>query len=166
MPSAWIAVPADDRAFVDTNVLVYAHDASEADKQPVARAMLELLWQDRTGTISTQVLQEFYVTATRKLPLPLSRQEAREIVELYSAWPTVVIDSTVILAATRIEEEYQLSFWDALILEAARIAGSRRLLTEDLQHGSVIDGIRIENPFAPAARASTSVPGEPPVIDA
>lgn len=145
-------MPADDRAFIDTNVLLYAYDASETEKQPVARALLETLWQERSGTVSTQVLQEFYVTATRKLPRPLTRDEAREIVDLYSAWPVVLIDPTLILGASRVEEEHQLSFWDALILEAARVAGAARLLTEDLQHGRIIEGLRIENPFAPGVQ--------------
>lgn len=138
---------AAERAFVDTNVLLYAHDATETAKQPVARAALRDLWGRRSGTLSTQVLQEFYVTATRKLPRPLSRAEAREVVDIYSAWQVVMIDPGVIIAATRIEEEHQLSFWDALILETARIAGADVLLTEDFQHGHVIEGVRIENPF-------------------
>ena len=143
-------MPADGRAFVDTNVLLYAYDATESLKQPLARAVLETLWNERSGTLSTQVLQEFYVAATRKLSHPLSRHEAREIVELYSTWPTVVIDRTVILAATRIEEDHRLSFWDALILEAARLAGASRLVTEDLQHGQIVGGVGIENPFLAA----------------
>lgn len=143
---------AERRAFVDTNVLLYAHDASETAKQPVARAILRELWQHRSGAISSQVLQEFYVTATRKLPQPLSRTEAREIIDLYSTWPVITIDPSAILAATRIEEAHQVSFWDALILEAARIAGAELLLTEDLGHGQVIEGVRIENPFAGGAR--------------
>jgi predicted nucleic acid-binding protein len=140
------------RAFVDTNVLLYAHDASDTAKQPVARAVLQELWQHRSGAISSQVLHEFYVTATRKLPQPLSRAEAREIIDLYSMWPVITIDPSVILAATRIEEAHQVSFWDALILEAARIAGAELLLTEELGHGQVIEGVRIENPFAGGAR--------------
>jgi predicted nucleic acid-binding protein len=139
---------AASRSFIDTNVLLYAHDASETAKQPIARALLESLWQQRSGALSTQVLQEFYVVATRKLTRPLARHEARELIELYSAWPLVVIDPTVILAATRIEQDHQLGFWDALIVEAARIAGAERLLTEDLKDGRVVEGVRIENPFA------------------
>ena len=147
MPSASIAMVGDGKAFLDTNVLLYAHDGTEIQKQPVARAMVETLWHERRGVLSTQVLQEFYVVATRKLPRPLTRREAREIVALYSTWPVVVIDPTLILAATRIEEEHQLSFWDSLILEAARVAGADRLLTEDLQDGQHIEGVRIEDPF-------------------
>jgi predicted nucleic acid-binding protein len=137
--------------FVDTNVLVYAHDASEQAKQPIARTLLNHLWDDRRGVISTQVLQEFYTVATRKLASPITRAEAREIVELYSAWPVVIIDPGLILTASRVEEEHQLSFWDSLVVEAARVAGAERLVTEDLQHGLVIDGVRIENPFLAAS---------------
>ena len=139
---------ASGRTFVDTNVLLYAHDASETVKQPVARALLEDLWTERSGVLSTQVLQEFYVIATRKLASPLSRAEARQIVDLYRLWPVIVVELDLILNASRLEEDHQLSFWDALIIEAARVAGADRLVTEDLQTGRVIAGVRIENPFA------------------
>jgi predicted nucleic acid-binding protein len=105
------------------------------------------LWAERSGTLSTQILQEFYNIATRKLTEPMTRAEAREIVELYSAWPTVVIDPALILTASRVEEDHQLSFWDALVVEAARVAGVDHLLTEDMQNGRLIEGVRIENPF-------------------
>ena len=156
MPNAWIAMGVGSRAFVDTNVLLYAHDGTETTKQRIARTVLEGLWASEEGALSTQVLQEFYVVATRKVTRPLSRNEAREIVELYSAWPVVVTDPTLILAATRTEEEHQLSFWDALIVEAARIAGAKRLLTEDLQDGRVIEGVRVENPFRTSTQAAST----------
>ncbi len=136
------------RTFVDTNILLYAHDASESARQPTARAVLEQLWADGTGTLSTQVLQEFYVVATGKLKVPLRPAEAREIIGLYSAWPVVVLGPALILNASRLHEDGGISFWDALIIEAASVAGAERLLTEDLQHGQLIAGIRIENPFA------------------
>ena len=144
------------RAFVDTNVLLYAYDASETVKRPVALATLEQLWGDRNGAVSTQVLTEFYNAATRKLDPPMSRAGAREIIALYTAWPVIVLEPALILAATRIEEEHQLSLWDALVIEAARVAGAERLLTEDLQHGQVIGGVRIENPFRIQALAADS----------
>ena len=136
------------RTFVDTNVLLYAHDASETEKQPVARALLEELWADRSGVVSTQVLQEFYVVATRKFQPPMRRSEAREIVTLYATWSPVHVDVGLILDASALEERAQLSFWDALIVEAARRAGAVRLVSEDLQAGRRIAGIVIENPFA------------------
>ena len=135
------------RTFVDTNVLVYAHDASEIEKQPIARAVLEELWADRSGVVSTQVLQEFYVVATRKFEPPMRRAEAREIVTLYATWSVVQIDVGLILDAAALEERAQLSFWDALIVEAARRAGAVRLVSEDLQAGRRIAGIGIEHPF-------------------
>ncbi len=135
------------RTFVDTNVLLYAHDASETDKQPIARALLEELWADRAGVVSTQVLQEFYVVATRKFKPPMSRSEARELVALYATWPVVQVDVGLIIDATTLEERAQLSFWDALIVEAARRAGATRLVSEDLQDGRRIAGVAIEDPF-------------------
>jgi predicted nucleic acid-binding protein len=140
---------ADDRVtFVDTNVLVYAHDRSETRKQPIAQALLEVLWRTRSGVLSTQVLQEFYVVTTRKFDPPMRRGAAREIVALYGEWPIVQVDVALILAASKLEERHAFSFWDALVVEAARRCGATRLLTEDLQAGRRIGGISIENPFA------------------
>jgi len=141
-------VEAAPLSFVDTNVLAYAHDRSETDKQPVARALLETLWRDRAGALSTQVLQELYVVVTRKLDHPMDRATARELVALYAEWPVVQVDVPLVLAASALEEGLTLSFWDALIVEAARRAGAARLLTEDLQHGRRIGEVEIVNPFA------------------
>jgi predicted nucleic acid-binding protein len=135
------------RTFVDSNVLLYAHDLSERTKQPIARAVLEDLWSTRTGVVSTQVLQEFYVVATRRFDPPIPRAEAREIIALYAAWTVVQVDPALILDAAVLEERHTLSFWDALIVEAAARAGATRLLTEDLQHGRRISGLSIEDPF-------------------
>jgi predicted nucleic acid-binding protein len=143
---------AGGRTFVDTNVLLYAHDASETDKQPIARALLEALWSDRSGVLSTQVLQEFYVVATRKFKPPMRRSEARELVALYASWPVVQVDAELILDATALEERAQLSFWDALIVEAARRGGATRLVSEDLQDGGRIAGLVIEDPFGAVRR--------------
>jgi predicted nucleic acid-binding protein len=140
---------ADDRVtFLDTNVLVYAHDRSETRKQPIAQALLEVLWRTRSGVLSTQVLQEFYVVATRKFDPRMRHGAAREIVALYGEWPIVQVDVALILAASKLEERHAFSFWDALVVEAARRCGATRLLTEDLQAGRRIGGISIENPFA------------------
>ncbi|MGH2489153.1 MAG: PIN domain-containing protein, partial [Candidatus Limnocylindria bacterium] len=133
--------------FVDTNVLVYAHDVSETRRQPLARALLDELWASRTGLLSTQILQEFYVVATRKFDPPMSRRAAREIVALYGTWPIVQVDVALILTASQLEERHRLSFWDALVVEAARVGGATRLATEDLQDGRRMGGIRIEDPF-------------------
>jgi predicted nucleic acid-binding protein len=137
-----------DLTFVDSNVLVYAHDPSESRKQPLAEALLGELWASRLGCLSTQTLQEFYVVATRKFNPPMSRRAAREIVALYAAWPLIQVDLPLILTASELEEGHKLSFWDALVVEAARRAGATRLVSEDLQTGRLIGGVRIENPFA------------------
>ena len=121
--------------FVDSNVLAYAHDRSERRKQAIAQAILDALWRDRAGLLSTQVLQEFYVVATRTFDPPMPRGRARQIVALYAEWPVVQIDVLLVLAASELEERHTLSFWDALIVEAARRSGATRLLTEDLQPG-------------------------------
>lgn len=133
--------------FVDTNILAYAHDSSEGVKQAIAKDLLDELWESERGALSTQVLQEFYVVATRKFEPPLSRKEAREVVNNYGEWRLVRIDLILIINASNLEEQHQLSFWDALIVEAARRSGATRLLSEDLSSGSTIKGIAIENPF-------------------
>lgn len=137
--------------FVDTNVLVYAHDRSETQRQPVAQALVAELWRNRSGALSTQVLQEFYVVATRKYDPPMSRREARQLVDAYSHWQLIQVDVALILAASQLEERHNLSFWDALIVEAARRAGANRLVTEDLQRGRRLGGVLIHNPFTGAA---------------
>ena len=135
--------------FVDTNVLVYAHDASDQRRQPIAAALIDGLWRSRAGVVSTQVLTEFYVVVTRKFDPPLPRREARGLVDAYAAWPVVQVDPTLVIAASALEEQHSLSFWDALIIESARRAGAERLISEDLQHGRRIAGLAIENPFRP-----------------
>jgi predicted nucleic acid-binding protein len=107
-----------------------------------------MLWRNRTGVLSTQVLQEFYVVATRKLAAPMHRTTARRIVTLYAEWPVVQADVPLILAASELEQRHTLSFWDALIVESARRAGATRLLTGDLQPGRVVSGVTVDNPFA------------------
>ncbi len=149
------------QTFVDSNVLLYAHDASETRKQPIARALLEELWASGSGVVSTQVFQEFYVVATRKFEPPMRRSEAREIVALYATWPVVQVDVELILDAAALDERHQLSFWDALIVEAARRAGAMRLVSEDLQTGRRIAGIVIENPFDPVRQATPTGHGLP-----
>jgi predicted nucleic acid-binding protein len=136
------------RTFVDTNILVYAHDESETRKRAIAGALLHDLWQSGMGILSTQILQEFYVVATRKLNPPMSSEMARKIVALYAEWQPVRVDVPIILSASRLEERHSLSFWDALVVESARCAGAGRLVTEDLQDGRDFDGVRVENPFA------------------
>lgn len=135
--------------FVDTNVLVYAHDRTDGVRQPIAAQLLEDLWRARDGVVSTQVLTEFYAVVTRKFDPPLPRREARALVDAYAAWPLVQVDAPLIVAASALEEQHSLSFWDALIVEAARRGGANRLVSEDLQHGRRIAGLVIANPFLP-----------------
>ena len=133
--------------FVDTNVLVYAHDTSDAARQPIAAQLLDDLWRSRDGLLSTQVLTEFYAVVTRKFDPPIPRREARALIDAYAAWPLVQVDAPLIVAASALEEQHSLSFWDALIVEAARRGGANRLVSEDLQHGRRIAGLVIANPF-------------------
>lgn len=136
-----------DKVFVDTNVLVYAHDLDAGERHDIAAGLVSALWETRTAVISTQVLQEFYVNATRKIPSPLPRAVARQVVRTYAVWQTEIIGPPEIEAASEIEEQHQLSFWDALIVAAARKGGASRILTEDMSPGRSISGVRIENPF-------------------
>jgi predicted nucleic acid-binding protein len=136
-----------DRTFVDTNILVYAHDLDAGNKHQTARKLVARLWESRRGVLSTQVLQEFYVTLTRKIPSPLSSPETRGILRNYFNWPVVVLDTPVIMHASDIEENQKISFWDALILSAAFSANATTLITEDLNHDQIIEGILIINPF-------------------
>ena len=133
------------RVFIDTNVLVYAHDPSAPAKRERALSRLDDLWESGEGSLSTQVLQEFFVVATSKSGMP--EDEARDAVEDFSRWPVHAVQPSDVLAGIDMARERQLSFWDALILVAARRSGATLLLTEDLQHGAEIDGVRIENPF-------------------
>lgn len=147
---------ADERTFVDTNVLVYAVDATEPQKR---RRALELLTSaPATIAISAQVLGEFYVTVTRKLPSPLPEGEAAAAVERLSGLPTVALDAELARAAIGISRDSRISYWDGLIVAAARSAGCERLVSEDLSDGQVIAEVRVENPF----RDLEAEPGEAP----
>jgi predicted nucleic acid-binding protein len=136
-----------DRVFVDTNVLIYAHDLDAGSKHTTAARIVEEVWSSRNGALSVQVLQELYVNVTRKIRKPLTKKLAREVIEAYSAWHVEVVAADDVLRASILEERYRLSFWDALILVAAKKAGAETLLSEDLSHGQRIDGVTVENPF-------------------
>lgn len=137
-----------ERVFVDTNILVYAHGVGDEDvRGPQARGALARLWRTGTGVLSTQVLQEFYAVATRKLRPPLTAQQARDVVAAYSDWCTVNTDPALIISASRLAEQHTVAFWDALVIEGALQAGATRLLSEDLQHGRSFGSLVIANPF-------------------
>lgn len=135
-----------DRWFVDTNVYVYAVDTRDRRKQ---RAAQQLLSAERSRLVlSAQVLGEFYVTVTRKLPDPLPPRDAAAAVAGLSVFPAVVLDNRLANAAMATSDAHQLSYWDALIIEAAAAAGCERVLSEDLNDGQTIRGVEIVNPFA------------------
>lgn len=135
------------KTFVDTNVLIYAHDVDAGNKREIAQSLLRELWRDRNGVLSMQVLQEFYVNAVRKIASPISKSQARAIISNYSPW-CVETGWGDLPAAFQIEDEAHVGFWDALIIASALKSGAARLLTEDLNPGQVVRGLRIENPFA------------------
>jgi len=135
-------------SFVDTNVLVYAFDKTSSPKKLVAqRLMNELMEEDRLR-VSTQVLQELFVTLTRKVAQHCSAEEALAVLDDLTAWPPMVVDYAAIRAATGLADKANLSFWDSLIVVAAARSGAVVLYTEDLNDGQEILGIRIRNPFA------------------
>jgi len=136
-----------DKTFIDTNVLIYAHDVDAGAKHQIARAVLRELWSERAGILSVQVLQEFCVNVTRKIRSPLSKELARSVVSSYTIW-CMETTAVEISGAFRIEDESRIGFWDALIVSSAVKGGAARILSEDLSAGQRIAGILIENPFA------------------
>jgi predicted nucleic acid-binding protein len=131
--------------FVDTNVLIYALDDADLKKQEAAREWRAELWKRRQGRISFQVLQEFYVKVTRQWPKV--RQEARSEVRDLLAWRPVTVDGVILERAWKIQDRFQISFWDAVIVAAAKSASCRYLLTKDFQAGQDLDGLLVVNPF-------------------
>jgi predicted nucleic acid-binding protein len=135
------------KTFVDTNVLIYAHDIDANAKNEVAKAVLRELWSERTGVLSMQVLQEFYVNVTRKIASPLPKDLARSVVSSYVPWCMETTPSEI-SAAFRIEDEARIVFWDALIVSSAAKSGATRILSENVSARQRIAGILVENPFA------------------
>lgn len=136
------------RTFVDSNILIYAHDADAGRKHRIAADRLKELWNSGGGRLSTQVLQEFYVNVTRKIKAPLSHSAAREVVRDYALWVETSLTAATVVRASEIGEIWQISFWDAMILAAAEQSGADRVLTEDMNAGAKIAGIEIVNPFS------------------
>jgi predicted nucleic acid-binding protein len=137
----------NDKVFVDSNILVYCRDLSEPEKRDRSMAWMEHLWRTRTGRLSYQVLQEFYVVVTQKLRPGLDPALARSDVRLLLAWQPVPADNRMMEAAWVLQDIFGFSWWDALIVAAAKLSGCGYLLSEDLQEGRLFDGIRILNPF-------------------
>lgn len=133
--------------FVDTNVFVYARDASEPGKQPAAARWIEQLWIEQRGRTGIQVLNEYYVTMTRKLDPGMKPDDAWADVRALLAWEPQPVDRDLLLRAHEVEQRYVLSWWDAMIVAAAQLQNCALLLTEDLQNGSNYDGVTVCNPF-------------------
>lgn len=137
-----------DKRFVDTNILVYAYNLDEEEKHPRASTLIKELWEQGTGVLSLQVLQEFYVTVTQKIEKPISSDQAKQIIEDYaSAWEIVEPSVKTLLAALEAKDKHQFHFWDALIFAAAKEVGAQIVYSEDFQHGREIEGLRFINPF-------------------
>ena len=139
-----------DKIFLDTNIFVYYIDSSTELKQrrDVARKLVTSHIREESGVISIQVLQEFFQVATRKIETPISIEDALEYMQYMSILQIVAPDFDMVVAAARLHQKYSLSFWDALIVQAARTADCTQIVTEDLQDGFRIDGLTIRNPFA------------------
>jgi predicted nucleic acid-binding protein len=135
------------RRFFDTNVLVYLFDADSPEKRSRAAQLFQEAAGDGSFVISTQVLLEFYVTVTRKLEQPVPTAAARDALSAFSELPVVQVDPPMIAAAARLSELHSLSFWDALVVEAAGAAGATELLSEDLQDGRRFGALTVRNPF-------------------
>jgi predicted nucleic acid-binding protein len=148
-----------DKCFVDTNILVYAHDRSAGLKHQRARLVIEDLWNSGRGVISTQVLQELCINVRRKAAHPLSVGETRRLVQDYLSWQIVVNTPTSIIQALDIEVRHKISFWDALILQAAEASGVAILYSEDLASGQRYGSIRVVNPLTDSSSASPANPG-------
>jgi predicted nucleic acid-binding protein len=137
----------DAPTFVDTNILVYGHDSSAGHKHERAAQILLDLWETGLGILSTQVLQEFLVTVTTRIPRPLGLDQAEGIIKDLLLWNVVVNDSRAILSAIDLQRRHRYTFWDSLIIQAAISGRAAVLLSEDLQGGQVIDSLKIVNPF-------------------
>lgn len=136
-----------DKIFLDTNILVYGYDASAGSKHEIARKIIMDLWNSGLGLLSAQVLQEFFVSVTRKAPRPLEVKLAREIISDLLKWDVVVNEGESILEAMEIHSRYKYSFLDSMVIQAARRGGAAVLFSEDLSHGRTVAGVKIINPF-------------------
>jgi predicted nucleic acid-binding protein len=135
------------KVFVDTNVLVYAYDRGAGSKHERALSLVEKLWMEGSGVLSTQVLQEFYVNVRRKARKPISHKQARNLIADYMSWDPVVNDGASMLEAIDVEQHYKLSFWDSLIVVAAQKSGASVLFSEDFNDGQKFGLVQVQNPF-------------------
>ena len=143
--------------FVDTNVFVYLHNDSEAEKKHRADDWITCLVRHRAGRLSFQVLQELYSVLTRKVRPALAASTAQPIIRDLTSWRPIPIDLAILERAWLIEGRYSLSWWDALIVAAAQTSECELLLTEDLQHGQKFGDLRVIDPFADPARTPADI---------
>lgn len=136
-----------DKFFVDTNILMYAHDLKQGEKYHQARALVQELWEKESGVVSTQVLQELAVNLRRKAARPAAMESTRRIIEDYSTWEVVVNTAESVLGALDLEGRYGISFWDALIVQAAGSCGAEVIYSEDLADGQKYGEVRVINPL-------------------
>lgn len=136
-----------DKQFVDTNILVYAHDTSSGTKHKQAKMLVQSLWESKTGSLSIQVLQEFYYVSTRKLAPSLPSAEASQIIASLGKWRIHTPGVEDVLSAIQVQERYDISFWDAMIVHSANQLGCGVLWSEDLNAGQVYQQVRVQNPF-------------------
>ena len=136
-----------DKDFLDTNILVYAYDSNEPEKQQRAQLLLTQGIQREKAVISAQVLGEFFTVVTSRIPAPLSADEAGEQIDLFGLLPVVELDLKLVKRAVLLHKECQISYWDSLIIAAAEYAGCQKVLSEDLNAGQIYSGVEVENPF-------------------
>ena len=136
-----------DKIFLDTNVIVYAHDRSSGKKHTIAMEIMEYLWDRKKGVISVQVMQEFYVCVTTKILKPLPLKVARKILEYLLNWDVIINDEYITIKAIDLQEKYRFSFWDSLIVQSAIQSQVYTLFSEDLSDGQIIKNVKIVNPF-------------------
>jgi predicted nucleic acid-binding protein len=136
-----------DLVFIDTNILTYAYDLRNEGKRKLAIAIIEKLWREGTGVVSTQVLQEFYRVATQKMNPAMSHEEARAIIWGYGEWCSVETDAQLLVSASLLHERHNVQWWDAIVLAGAMRSGAKTLLSEDMQHGQQFGLVTVRNPF-------------------
>jgi predicted nucleic acid-binding protein len=136
-----------DKYFVDTNILIYAHDPASGSKRDRARQLIEHLWQSGQGVLSTQVLQELCVNLRRKVARPLPVDEIQQLIHDYLSWEVIVNTPQSTIQALEIELRHKVSFWDALVINAAETAGAAILYSEDLATGQKYGSVRVMNPL-------------------
>jgi len=141
------SAPANHKYFVDTNILIYAHDSDAGPKHERARQLIEHLWSTGQGALSTQVLQELCVNLRRRGAHPLPGDEIAKLIEDYLSWEIVINTPQAIIAALGIEARYKVSYWDALILQAAETCGAAVLYSEDLSHGQRYGAVEVRDPL-------------------